>query len=278
VQQAWRYPVKSMGGEAVPAVELDPDGVVADRAWAVRDEEHGALRSARKLHGLLSCTARYPQAGDATGPAVPEITLPDGSRLRADAPDAGERISAALGHPVTLWPLRPKDDLHNNGRGPGGDDPIAELRTTFALEPDDPLPDLSVFPPELARYVTPPGTYVDAYPLLLLTEQSLAALQRALPASVVDLRRFRPSLLIDAPGADYPEQAWVGHRLRVGAATVEVVTGCPRCVMTTLPFADLPADRGIMRGLVRETAQLLGVYAAVVEPGPVRVGDAVTLV
>jgi uncharacterized protein YcbX len=108
-----------------------------------------------------------------------------------------------------------------------------------------------------------------------MTEQSLASLQAALPASVVDVRRFRPSILLSAAGDGYPEQAWLGHRLRIGEATVEIGVGCPRCVMTTLGFADLPPDRGIMRGLVRETSQVLGVYASIVEPGLVRVGDAV---
>ena len=32
-----RYPVKSMGGEALDRVELDARGLVGDRAWAVRD-------------------------------------------------------------------------------------------------------------------------------------------------------------------------------------------------------------------------------------------------
>ena len=114
----------------------------------------------------------------------------------------------------------------------------------------------------------------DSFPLLVMTEQSLASLQAALPASVIDVRRFRPSILLSAAGDGYPEQAWVGRQLRVGEATVEIGVGCPRCVMTTLGFADLPPDRGIMRGLVRETSQILGVYASIVEPGLVRVGDA----
>ena len=33
VNGLWRYPVKSMAGEAVEAVELDADGVVGDRRW-----------------------------------------------------------------------------------------------------------------------------------------------------------------------------------------------------------------------------------------------------
>jgi MOSC domain-containing protein YiiM len=81
----------------------------------------------------------------------------------------------------------------------------------------------------------------------------------------------------DAAG-DYPEIDWIGRRLRLGSALLEVVAGCPRCVMVTQPFADLPQDYSIMRTLVRETKHLAGVYAQVVMEGTVRSEDAVELV
>jgi uncharacterized protein YcbX len=278
VTQVWRYPVKSMMGERLDAVTLDASGVVADRTWAVRDEVRGGIRGAKKLHGLMQFAARYsaePPAKDAT---EVEITLPGGEVVATSDLDASALVSKALDHPVTLWPLQPRDDLDHYRRGPwDSDDVMGELRAVFALEPEDPLPDLSVFPPEITEFESPPGTYVDAFPLLVMTEQSLASFQRALPDSVIDVRRFRPSMVISGDGgADYPEQDWIGKVLRVGDATIEIGVGCPRCVMTTLGFADLPPDRGIMRGLVRETGQILGVYASVVEPGTVRVGDTVT--
>lgn len=42
----WRYPVKSMGGEHLDAVELDERGLVGDRWYAVRDAE-GHLASGK---------------------------------------------------------------------------------------------------------------------------------------------------------------------------------------------------------------------------------------
>lgn len=46
VVEAWRYPVKSMGGEKVLEAEVGPNGVHLDRGWAVRDENL-ALSGAR---------------------------------------------------------------------------------------------------------------------------------------------------------------------------------------------------------------------------------------
>lgn len=60
---------------------------------------------------------------------------------------------------------------------------------------------------------------------------------------------------------------------RIGSTVIELVTMCPRCKMITLPVQELPTDRAIMRTVVAEADQCLGVYATVVEPGHIAVGD-----
>ena len=275
VEQLWRYPVKSMQGGTEASVRLDPLGIVGDRTWATRDLERGGIRGAKQLGGLMAFAAEYP-GGDATRPPV--VTLPDGTRVAVDAAGASERVSAALGRSVRLEPLAPADDLDHYRRGPSdGTDPIAGLREVFALEADDPLPDMSVFPPVIFEYESPPGTYYDAFPLVIMTSASLRELARRAPDSTIDVRRFRPSILLDGDGDGFAEQSWSGRRARLGTATVAIVAPCPRCIMVTRAFADLPEDRRIMRTLVRENAQCLGVYATVVEPGVVRVSDALEL-
>ena len=42
-------------------------------------------------------------------------------------------------------------------------------------------------------------------------------------------------------------------------------------------FADLPRDPGLMRTVVREADQNVGIYATVAQPGEIRVGDPVEL-
>jgi len=227
----------------------------------------------------MMCSARYekPPADEGSSPA--EITLPGGATISTSEADAGARISEAIGSEVTLWPLLPADAVDHYLRGaPTHDDMEQELRATFAREPDEPLPDLGIFPPEIFQYESPPGTYFDAFPLLLMSEQSLAHLQQAAPESRFDVRRFRPNLVVDVPGdAPFPELAWRSQRLRIGSAILEVTIECPRCVMTTIGFDDLPKDPRIMRTLVKEAGGNLGVYATIDTPGTVSVGDTVVL-
>jgi hypothetical protein len=223
----------------------------------------------------MRLSARY--AGEPGGPVL--ITLPDGATVSTDDDDASARVSQAIDHEVTLEALRPADDLEHYRRGrPYHDDIMVELRSIFGRTEDEPLPDLSAFPPVIFEYESPPGTYYDVYPLLLVTTSALRSLREALPDSAVDVRRFRPSVVIDtgdAPG--HPEFDWVGRRFTVGDAVVEVKDGCPRCVMVTREIDEAtPQDRTILRHIVKDLGQNVGVYGEVVSAGRIRTGDAVT--
>lgn len=278
VTEIWRHPVKSMQGERLDATRLGPLGVPGDRGWAIRDEARGAIVGGKKIAALMQCKARYraePTGSESVMPA-PEIETPDGVRFAADAADANQRLGAALGRTVTLHPRHPATDLdHHRRAAPDTPDFEAELRAIFGREKDEPLPDLSVFPPEIFQYESPPGTYFDAFPVLLVTDASLRRLAGLAPASRVDVRRFRPNfvLALDGDPAGFPEAAWIGRTLRIGEARLAVAAPCPRCVMITHPFADLPKDSALMRTVVREANQCVGVYARVETPGVVREGD-----
>lgn len=278
IAEIWRHPVKSMEGEGVQRASLGVNGILGDRVWAVRDEERGGIRGAKKIPALMTCKARYaaePKAGEVS---VPEIVLPGGGNLRADAADASARLSAALGHKVTLCPLEPASNLAHYQRGaPDHADVMTELRSIFGRDPDEPLPDFSHFPPEIMQYESPPGTYFDVHPLHLLTDATLRRLRALAPASVIDVRRFRPNLVIETGGEGFVEAGWTGRELRIGRARIEVGHPCPRCVMITHGFADLPRDPGLMRTVVREADQNVGSYATVAQPGEIRVGDPVEL-
>ncbi len=279
LQAIHRYPVKSMQGESLTSVWLGENGIPGDRAWAVRDEVRGGIRGAKKISALMQLTARYLEEPSSEQAPAPEITLPDGGVFRASDDAAAQKLSESLGHEVTLWPLLPADALDHYRRGAADDaDFDAELRAVFGRNADEPLPDLSKFPPEIFEFESPPGTYFDAFPLLILSDQSLRTLTARAPESKIGVKRFRPNIVVETEaGGDFPEMEWIGKRLAIGDAIVSVEMECPRCVMTTHAVADLPRDPAVMRKLVKEAGGNLGVYAKIVQAGDVAVGAKVEI-
>jgi len=286
LKEIWRYPVKSMQGERLDGCVLTHGGVPLDRGWAVRDEQTQTLRGAKWIGELMLCSARY-VAGTNAG-LVPhvEITLPDETVVRSDDPAVHARLSRALGRAVTLWPLQPASDAdHYRIKGLQTGSLAEEMAMIFALglQPGQPMPDLSAIPPdlmaEISQFASPRGTHFDLFPLHLMTEASLRHLQSLAPDSVVDVRRFRPNVLLADDGdiLETIENDWPGRRADVGSACLDIAIKTMRCVMTTRAQPGLPHDGAVMRTMMRRTAQCLGVYATVAHGGAVKVGDAVVL-
>lgn len=273
LESIWQYPVKTMIGGLVPSAELDEIGIVGDRTWAVRDEEAGAIANTRKLGALMRLSSAYGDGSSVT------ITLPNGSRVSSDDPSVDEVLSAELGRRVTLWQRPGAEQLDFFRRAPfAGDDIMAELRDIFAREEEEPLPDFSKFPEVSMEFETPPGTLYDCYPLMIMSTSALRSMAAAVPDSVIDVRRFRPSLVIDTGDADgHPEFAWSGQRFSLGSAVIEVINDCPRCAAITREITpEIPTDRAILRHVVKDLGQAVGVYARVLQPGTVTVGDELT--
>ena len=272
VTEIWRYPVKSMMGERLPETGLGENGIPGDRAWAVRDEKRGGIRGAKKIPQLMDMQAT--SQDDA-----PLITARDGQSAQAHDADIHSWLSEKLDHPVTLWPLVSPDQLDHYRRGaPDSDDALEEFRTVMGRLPGETLPDFSAMP-ELLEFESPPGTYFDAFPILLLSQQSLATMNALYEESIFDVRRFRPNILLNFEGSDepFPEQSLIGKNIVIGEAELQVVSTCPRCSMTTHAFADLPKDTKIMRRLVEKTDGNLGVYATIKTPGRIKEADGLRL-
>lgn len=271
VTELWQYPVKSMIGSRVAEADFELLGMVGDRTWALRDTVTGNLANTRQTPGIMQLAAHPTASGHVT------ITLTDGRTVHSNDADADEVLSDALGRTVALEQLRPATDLDYYRRKPDPSvtDPMAYLREIFARDADEPLPDFEKFGPNVVEFDSPPGTFYDCYPLLLMTTSALRSMQEALPDSVVDVRRFRPTFVVDTgddPG--HPEFAWNGRRFRIGSTVIEVVNDCPRCAAITKQVTpDIPQDRAILRHVVKDLGQAVGAYAVVVEPGTITQGD-----
>jgi hypothetical protein len=117
----------------------------------------------------------------------------------------------------------------------------------------------------------------DSLPLSVITTQTVTGLG-ALVGTDLDVRRFRPNLVIEAPGQGaFPEDAWVGSVLRIGGARMRVDGRDKRCVVVNVDPVTARRDPAILRTIAGHRQVCLGVYGSTVEPGRVAVGDPVTI-
>jgi len=85
VQDLFRYPVKSMRGERLSAVDIGVQGIIGDRAYALR-ETNGRVVTAKKWPNMLEFSARY-DTPPVPGTLAPlRIILPDGRTMQRKPP------------------------------------------------------------------------------------------------------------------------------------------------------------------------------------------------
>lgn len=276
VGELWRYPVKSMEGTQVTESTIEKSGMLGDRSWALRDESVGELTTVRKIPKLLKYKAAFDQ--EPSSDHVPHVTigLPDGSSVNSADGDINEKLSDAIGKPVSLWPLQPKTNLkHYLLKVPNG---AAAMKKQFATKE---MPDMSSVSwglmMELAIFATPLGRYQDVYPLHLLTSSSLKKLKALEPNGDFRVERFRPNLVIEtfANNADFEEFQWVDGKLHIGDTVLKVVSRTVRCSMPAQPQVTIKKDAKVLRTLEAHTQRHLGVNITVIQPGIIRVGDIV---
>ena len=252
-----RYPVKSMMGESLNAVQVGAMGLQHDRTFALSDRVTGKVVSAKnpgKWPGLFNFRAAL--ANVAGGSVV--ITLPDGRTVSGDDAQLSEMISSVLGRSVSLLSSAP---------------PQSQLEEYW--------PDMAELPKRdvITDEAMPPGTFFDCATVHVLTTATLDQLRKLHPDGRIEPRRFRPNLIVATPGAEgFAENAWIGKTLSIGPEVKLKITGpCPRCVMTTLAQDDLPADPLVLRTAAKYNSAHVGIYASVVQGGTVRRGDAVVV-
>jgi uncharacterized protein YcbX len=303
VQQIWRYPVKSMAGEKLSGCTAGFLGLPGDRGWAIRDEEKSEIKTGTRLPLLMQCASVYrEEPSDESIPHV-NIKFPDGSCVGSDDPEINVRLSAVLGRQVKLWPRQPASNKEHYRRpgmtarviAPLTDLPgfrallptltklpsiDATLRASFSRTTEEPVPDISKLPKELFEFTSPPGTYFDAFPIHVLTTASVAVMAELNPAADWDVRRFRPNFFVETAGGleGLIETKWLGKTLRIGTAEVKCEMPCVRCGMTTNAQTGLAKDNSVLRTIVKEAQQNLGVYGNVTSAGRVMVGDRVELI
>lgn len=271
VRELYRYPVKSLVGEALTEAAVSASGFAGDRLWAFRDTGRDEIATAKRSPLLLQISARSLEGGQAL------LRLPAGQSVRTDSPDCAEIISAFIGRPQKLYPQRPASDTAHYARAAVAPEQMeASIRETLALLPDEPLPDFSKFPAELFLNSTVPGTYYDGAVIHIILASEMQRLQNTLLGVAVNAMRFRPNIVLDDLGAPLSSTDLIGKKMQIGEVAISIDYMVPRCSMTTHQQGDLAKAPEIMRALVRDWQNNFGVYGSVVHPGRVAIGDPVS--
>ncbi|MEX2292983.1 MAG: MOSC N-terminal beta barrel domain-containing protein [Acidimicrobiales bacterium] len=243
VAELWRYPVKSFQGEQVDRLDLAAGGATGDRLLAVVDPAAKKVLSAKRYEVLLMASARL-DGGDVV------LTLPDGSEHPASDPHVHDALSAWLDLEVRL------------------EAPPTE--GVFPMEMHTGMSDEST---PLFDWPGPQGTWLDLADVHWLTTASLAAASALAPDGSWDVRRFRPTALIETDAAGWPEDAWTS--IAVGAVESDVFMPTPRCTMPSRAQPGLDRDLTIGTTLRDRHDNNLGVYASITLGGRVSIGDTV---
>jgi uncharacterized protein len=123
------------------------------------------------------------------------------------------------------------------------------------------------------------GIFDDAY-ISLISLGTVHCIERE-SGRGVDLRRFRPNIVIETEGGEpFEEDRWVGRTLTFGGAdrgpAVRVTIKDERCVMINLDPDTVERDAGVMKAVVRLNENCAGVYGTVIRAGELHVGQVVS--
>ena len=255
VDGLWRYPVKSMRGEALAEAYVSFSGIYGDRLYAFKStacEKVFPYLTGREQARLLLFEPRFRKPELAAKPVnwaeaaheAPGLNAcsddPDNLAVEVETP-SGEVL--AIDDPALIAALRQGlDDAHD----------VSLLRSDRAL--------------------------TDCRPVSLISTQTVDRLGDEIGASL-DPRRFRANVYMNlASGEGFDEDGLVGRTLAIGSdVRLTVVARDPRCKMITLDPDTAEADPRVLRTVARGHGGLAGIYGAVVREGVVRRGDAIQL-
>lgn len=280
ISAIWRYPVKGMAGEKLLSCCIDENGLNGDRLFAVRDVFRNEIQSCKFRPGLLTCVARSNKPEAQFNPDDWEIHFADGTVLSYDADKINDKISEVLGYESTLESLHPQSEGEFYRRYKTDDHTwLEELKATFTREPGEPEPDFSNPSQTFIDYVTQPGTFFLVSPLHIITSASMEYLKVFHPTADWDIRRFRPNIVIDTvQGTEgLAEQDWLDKTLHIGDLQINCSSTAVRCGATTRKQQDIPLDKSMLRTIINEADQNLGIYGDISGDTILSVGDEIYL-
>jgi uncharacterized protein YcbX len=255
VESLWRYPVKSMGGEAMTEMFMGFSGVYGDRCYAFKNS------AARKGFPYLNANVQQQMLR-----YRPRFRYAERAMM---PPNLTEAVSIAPG--VTPANAEP-DDLILDVVTPSGavvavDDPALIEMLGEGLRGENHL-----------TLVRSDRALTDCRPVSLISTQTVRQVE-AESGVPIDKRRFRANVYLNlASGCGFAEDELVGRRLRIGSrAVVMVLERDPRCKMISLDPDTGEHNPEVLRKVARTHAAFAGVYCAVLVEGILTQSDSIEL-
>ena len=242
-------PVKALGLVQPDEVELGTRGVAGNRRfWLLAPD--GTLVNNKRFPTLVQIRPDWDESTREL-----ELTFPDGSRVAGVVELDDDVIEPEVrGYPMASRRVR---------------GPWERAISEFAGERLALLRAEDGFPDRLYA-----GTAT------ILSRESVARVAEVAGVDELDARRFRMLFEIEGVGA-HEEDEWIGTHVRLGDATVQIHGDVGRCAVTTHDPDTGETDVDTLKALAsyrregRKEPLPLGVYASVVVPGRVRLGDEV---
>ncbi len=211
VDSLWRYPIKSMAGEALPEAFVGYAGVYGDRIYAFLDSAGH--------RGFPYFTGRD-RPRDA---AVPAALSQSANRVEAAQSTGALCSSPSFRRSIPVWPSSKWTWTTPSGQTLAVDDPALLAMLAEERSPSG----LSLLRSHRAM--------TDCRPVSLISLETIEQLGREVDAPL-DKRRFRANLYAQLGTAKgFGEDAFVGRRLQIGSRVViAVLEQDARCKMITI--------------------------------------------
>ncbi len=210
------YPVKSLGGISLKTAIVENRGLQFDRRWLLVDEKNQFLTQ-----------RNFPQMA-AVGVEVLnhclKFSFADKALEISLEPNTNEFSS------VKIWSSRCRAEVYENKINKWFSETL-QMNCRLVFMPEETQRKVNYF---YAVHKDDVVSFADAYPVLIIGENSLADLNSRLDAPV-PMNRFRPNLVIENSDA-FAEDNW--KKIKIGDAVFHVVKPCARCVVTTINQKD----------------------------------------
>jgi uncharacterized protein YcbX len=211
------YPLKSCAPLALDAAVVQARGLARDRRWMVIDADDRFVTGRQQPRLTL---IRAQPDGDALHLAAPGMA---DLRVEPPPPD-GERVATAVWG-TAVRPLLAAAAVHA-----WVSEFLGAAHRVVYMNDACSRPVAGGYDSD--RTGVAEVSFADGFPLLLISQAALDALNAKL-AAPVPILRFRPNLVV-AGTEPHAEDGW--KRIRIGEVEFDLVKPCTRCVFATVDF------------------------------------------